>query len=165
MAWNYKREESSFRAIPEGRHRIRINSAEKVVAKTGREMIAFKFDVSGYSSMLFHNLVFLEDRPEITNRMLTQFFDAFPGIPAGDFNLSNWVGKVGACQVKHEEYNGDEVARISYFIKPEKAESLPPWKEPERAAKSGGDPAPAVKTDENGFIQAGSIGDDELPLF
>lgn len=162
MAWNFQREESNFAVIPEGRHRIRINSVEKVTAKTGREMLSFKFDVSGYTSMLFHNIVFLEDRPEITNRQITQFFDAFPGIAFGDLNLANWVGKVGACQVKHEEYNGEDRARVSYFVKPEKAENLPPWKEPERKSNNNNSPAAApVQTDENGFIKVDGNSDLE----
>lgn len=160
MAWSYNREESSFKPIPEGRHRIRINSVEKVTAKTGREMLAFKFDVSGYSSMIFHNIVFMEDRPQLTNRLLTQFFDAFPGIPDGDFNVNNWVGKVGAAQVKHEEYNGDTNARIHYFLKPDKAESLPPWIEPQRETEGSSAPARPIETDADGFMK---VEDGDLP--
>ena len=84
MAWEYKREESQFAVLPEGRYRIRIKSADKVVAKTGRDMLSFCFEVSGKSNLLFHNIVFLEDRPDITNRSLTQFFDSFKDIPEGE---------------------------------------------------------------------------------
>lgn len=154
MAWSYNREESSFTLIPEGTHRIRINSVEKVVAKTGREMLAFKFDVSGYSSMIFHNIVFMEDRPQLTNRLLTQFFDAFPGIPDGEFNLQNWIGKVGAAKVRHEEYNGDKNAKIHYFVAADKQKDLPAWVEPKRESNTSGSAASRpVETDENGFIK------------
>lgn len=142
MAWNYTREETTtFKPIPEGAHRIRIASAEKAVSKTGKDMLALQFDVSGYGSRLFHYIVFLPDRPEITNRNLTQFFDAFPGIPDGDFNITqNWIGKVGACMVKHEDYNGSPSAKVHYFLKPDKAANLPAWKEPERnESGAGGD--------------------------
>lgn len=151
MAWSFKREEQQFQIIPEGKHRIRINSVEKAISKNGRDMLSFKFDVSGYSSSLFNNIVFLEDRPEITNRILTQFFDSFKDIPEGDFNIQNWVGKVGACMVKHEEYNGKTQARLSYFIDRKQQEDLPAWKEPN-----------GVKVDTDGFVE---IDEDVEDLF
>lgn len=132
MAWEYKREESSneFQVIPEGEYRIRIKSADKAVSKSGNDMLKLTFEVSGYNSLLFHYIVFMADRPEITNRMLTQFFDSFKDIPEGEFDTSKWIGKVGACKVKHEEYNGKQSAKIHYFINANKQGSLPAWKEP-----------------------------------
>lgn len=132
--WNYTREEQVFEPIPEGAHRIRIKSADKAVSNSGNDMIAFQFEVSGYNSLLYHYIVFLDDRPEITNRMLTQFFDSFKDIKDGDFNMRNWIGKVGACVVKHDEYNGNKTAKVRYFLKAEKQGDLEPWKEPGSAA-------------------------------
>ncbi len=63
--------------------------------------------------------------------MLTQFFDSFKDIEEGDFNMANWIGKVGACVVKHEEYNGNINAKISYFLNKDKQSDLPAWVEPE----------------------------------
>ena len=128
--WQYKREEQTFEPIPEGAHRIRIKSADKAVSMNGNDMIAFQFEVSGYNSLLYHYIVFLDDKPEITNRNLTQFFDAFKDIPEGDFNMANWIGKVGACVVKHDDYNGQKSAKIRYFLKADKQGELAPWKEP-----------------------------------
>lgn len=128
MAWQFKREEQQFEVIPEGRHRIRIKSAEKATSKNGNDMLTLQFEVSGYSSVLYHYIVFLDDRPEVTNRMLTQFFDSFSGIPEGDFNMQNWVGKVGACTVKHEDYQGQTRAKIGYFIPADKQKDMPTWK-------------------------------------
>lgn len=138
MAWSYERTESekSYTLIPEGKHRIRIASADKAVSKNGNDMLTLKFDVSGYSSYVFHHIVFLDDRPEITNRMLTQFFDSFKDIPEGDFNMANWVGKVGAAKIKHEEYNGNTNAKIHWFVKADKQDELPPWQEPERESST-----------------------------
>lgn len=130
MGWEFKREEGSgFEIIPEGKHRIRIKSAQKEISKNGNDMLALQFDVSGYDSTLYHYIVFLCDRPEITNRNLTQFFDSFKDIPEGDFDTSHWIGKVGACTVKHEEYNGEKKAKLGYFIHKDKQGDLPPWKE------------------------------------
>lgn len=146
MDWNFQREESDFGGalIPEGNHRIRIKSVEKKVSKAGNDMLSFQFDVSGYPNYLFHNIVFLQDRPEITNRMLTQFFDSFKDIPSGDFTLANWVGKVGACKVKHEEYNGDDQAKVHYFLKADKQDSLPAWQEPKRQNDGTASSAPST---------------------
>lgn len=137
MDWTYKREERQFDVIPEGAHRIRIASAEKVKSQNGRDMIAFQFDVSGSTQTLYHYIVFLQDRPEITNRQLTQFFDSFKDIPDGDFNTQNWIGKVGACMVKHEEYNGQTKARVQYFISGRRQDELPAWQEGKTVTATG----------------------------
>lgn len=134
MAWNYQREESNqFEVIPEGQYRIRIKSAEQAQSKSGNDMLALQFEVSGQNSILFHYIVFLQDRPEITNRMLTQFYDSFKDIPEGNTNIASWIGKVGACKVKHDEYNGNKSAKVSYFIKADKQDDLPPWQESPKA--------------------------------
>lgn len=135
MAWSYQREESQFAVLPEGAYRIRVRSVEKAVSSTGKDMLVFQFDVSGSAKVIYYNLVFMPDRPEITNGKLTQFYDSFKDIPDGDFNLQNWVGKVGAAMIKHDEYNGEKRERISYFIKAGKQNGLPPWKEMNGAAQ------------------------------
>lgn len=137
MAWNYQREETQFEVLPEGQYRIRIKSAEKTQSKSGNDMLALQFEVSGSNSILYHYIVFLADRPEITNRMLTQFFDSFKDIPEGEFDTSKWIGKVGACKVKHDEYNGNKTAKVSYFIKAEKQGDLPAWEEPQKKSDDG----------------------------
>ena len=143
MPWNYSREESSgFELIPEGKHRIRIKAADKAVSKNGNDMLVLQFEVNGYNSLLYHYIVFMEDKPEITNRMLTQFFDSFKDIPEGDFNTANWVGKVGACVVKHEEYNGDKSAKVKYFIHKDKQGDLPLWGNNESSDDAGSNTPP-----------------------
>lgn len=132
MAWNYQREEQQFEVVPIGKHRIRIKDAEKAVSQNGRDMIVLQFEVSGMTNILYHYIVFLDDRPEITNRNLTNFFDGFKDIRDGDFNMKHWIGKVGACEVKHDEQG---YAKVRYFIKASKQDDLPPWKE---AGKDGG---------------------------
>ena len=92
-------------------------------------MLVFQFDVSGSSKVIYHYITFLPNNPSVTNGQLTQFFDSFKDIQDGDFNFINWIGKVGACKIKHEEYNGEKRERISYFIKADKQKDLPPWQE------------------------------------
>lgn len=147
MAWEYQREEQKYEVLPVGDYRIRVKSAELVQSNSGRDMISLQFDVSGFPGTLYHYIVFLEDRPEITNRNLTQFFDSFPGIKEGDLkNLSSWTGKIGACIVKHDEYNGKVSAKVARFIPASKQDTLPPWKEV-GTTKSG------AKVDKDGFIE------------
>lgn len=147
MPWNFKREESSGFStnIPEGKHRVRIKKAEKGVSKGGNDMLILELEVNGYpNESVFNYITFLDDRPEITNRMLTQFFDSFAGIPEGDFNMNNWVGKVGACTIKQEEYNGNINAKVGYFIAAGKYDDLPAWKDAGAGAGAGAtDFAPA----------------------
>ena len=128
MPWKFERNESSgFEVIPEGKYRVRIKSAEKAVSRNGNDMLVIQLEVNGYTSTIYHYIVFMEDRPEITNRMLTQFFDSFKDIPEGDFNTANWIGKVGACTIKHEEYQGEPRAKLGYFIHKDKQGDLPLW--------------------------------------
>lgn len=130
MPWNYQREESrDFAQVPEGKHRIRIKSVEAAKSKSGNDMLAMQFEVSGINLILYHYITFLSDRPEITNRMLTQFFDSFKDIKDGDFKFANWIGKVGACMVTKDK-NDPERTRLSYFISADKQADLPAWKEP-----------------------------------
>lgn len=123
MAWQFKREEVEFEELPEGRYRVMIVGAEMAVSKSGNDMLVIKLLVSGTKKNLWNYITFLDDRPEITNRMLTQFFDSF-GIEDGDFNLAGYVGKLGGCQVKHDDQGR---AKVQYFLSKKQQESLPAW--------------------------------------
>lgn len=145
--WDYKRTENTFDKIPEGIHRVRIREVEKAQSAAGNDMLVLVYDVSGTNSRLWDRIVFLKDRPEITNRNLTQFFDSFADIPEGNFNINSWVGKVGAVDVFH---NGDYVNVKKYIPKSAQAE-LPPWKE-------AGDNS--VNMNDYGFTEV----DDDFPF-
>ena len=153
MAWSYKREEREFPLVPEGDCRIRIKSADKAISKNGNDMLALQFEVSGSNQILYHYIVFMDDRPELTNRLLTQFFDSFPGIPEGDFNMNNWIGKVGACQVKHDD---DGRAKLHYFLSGKQADAVAPWKEPPNSMGA----SKPVKTDADGYVSVDDSEDD-----
>lgn len=160
MAWNFQREESSgFESrIPEGTHRIRIKAAEKAVSSKGNDMLTLQFDVSGYNETLYHYITFMQDNPSMTNRLLTAFFDSFKDIKEGDFNMQNWIGKVGACKVKHEDYNGNAKSKVGYFIHADKQSDLPAWVEP-----TGSKSAPAA-TDGDEFMKLPDNVDEEVPF-
>ena len=151
MAWNYERTEGTeFEKIPEGNHRVRIREAEKTISRNGNEMLRIVFDVSGTNSRLWHNIVFQPDRPEITNRRLTEFFESFKDIPEGNFNFMEWIGKTGAVKVVH---NGEYV-NVDRCIPFAKQKDLPAWKDAEGHASTEGGTM-------NGFTE---IDDDSLPF-
>ena len=137
--WNFSAadyEETSFKPIPVGDHRVRIASAEEQTSNAGRQMIKLVLNVSGYGSTIWHFIVLMADNQKLTNQKLGEFWNSF-GIPQGNFNLQSWVGKVGAAKVKHEDYNGEPNAKIAYFIKKDKQDKLPAWQEPNNANASG----------------------------
>lgn len=139
--WNFNADdykESGFALIPVDDHRVRIRDAEEKTSSNGNDMIVLTLDVSGYASSLWFYLVFVQSNPQMVNQRLGSIFDSF-GITPGDMNLENWKGKVGACRVKHEKYNGETQAKVSYFISKEKQEQMPPWSEaPGKASVTGG---------------------------
>ena len=150
--WNFNAadyEEQSYKPIPIGDHRVRIASAEEQVSESGKQMIKLVLEVSGYSSTIWHFVVFLPDNTKLTNQKLGELWNSF-GIHQGNFNLNSWVGKVGAAKVKHEDYKGEPTAKIAYFINRDRQEKLPAWQEPN---KSNG-----------GFEEIPTPTDDDLPF-
>ncbi len=129
--WNFNAadyEESSFAPIPAGDHRVRIAKVEEKTSRTGNAMLEIVLDVSGYNSSLWYYLVFMNDNPKMTNQKLGQIFDSF-GIQPGNMNTASWVGKVGGARIKHELYNGENTAKVNYFLSREKVDKLPAWQE------------------------------------
>lgn len=130
-------EEQSFKPIPAGDHRVRITAAEEQESKhTMKQMIKLELAVSGYSSTIWHYIVFMPENQKLTNQKLGELFESF-GIQPGNFNLREWVGKVGAAKVKHEDYNGSPTAKIAYFLNKEKQDKLPAWQEPGNRTMTG----------------------------
>ena len=130
--WNFDAKdytEKAFKPIPVGDHRVRIASAEEQTSSAGNQMIKLVLDVSGYNSTIWHFIVFMPDKKELTNQKLGELWNSF-GIPQGNFNLNSWVGKVGAAKVKHEDRNGEPSAKIAYFISKDRQDKLPAWQDP-----------------------------------
>ena len=114
MEWTFKRAEKEFEELPVGKYRLKVKSAENAVSKSGNDMIVLQFNVSGSKKILWHYIVCLKDRPEITNRNLTNLFNSFGFEPGKEnLNIKSWVGLACACQTKIDE---DGYAKISYFL-------------------------------------------------
>jgi hypothetical protein len=141
-------EEQSFKPIPVGDHRVRIASAEEQISNSGRQMIKLVLNVSGHNATIWHYIVFMPENQKLTNQKLGELWNSF-GIPQGNFNLQQWVGKVGAAKVKHETYNNEPNAKIAYFIGKDRQDKLPAWQEPNNASVSGGFDEVPMPTDED----------------
>ena len=152
--WNFDHsmyEEQDFAIIPVGDHRVRISDVEEKVSKNGNEMYEMTFEVSGHSSRLWYYLVLDRNDPKRTNQRIGEFFNSF-GIT--DTHLGSgkqWIGKVGAVRVKHEEYGGSMSAKVAFVVSRKNQDKLPP-------AKFSGGAAPAA-----GF-QAANVNPADLPF-
>lgn len=130
-------EEQDFSIIPAGDHRVRIADVEEKVSKSGNEMYEITFEVSGHSSKLWFYLVLDKSDPKKTNQRIGDFFNSF-GITAHALGTGKqWVGKVGAVRVKHEEYNGNMSAKVAFVLNRKNQEKLPPAKFSSTAATPG----------------------------
>lgn len=138
--WQYKREEkAAFAKIPAGDHRVRIEDAEMTTSKAGNDMIKLTIAVSGMNRTLWDYIVFMDDKPEITNGKFTAIYDAF-NMEEGESDLSKWIGAVGAARTKIDE---NEFEKVAYYIAKRRAGNLPAWVEPTGgAAKRIRDDAP-----------------------
>ena len=156
MAWTFnpnEYEEQSFQLIPTGDHRVRINDVVFKKSKKGSDMYEITLDVSGYGSKLWHYLVLDPSDTKKTNQRIGSFFDSF-GIT--DYNMANyprWKGKIGAVRVVHEEYNGEQQAKVRFCLSRKNQDKLPAWN-----GNSGTVVAPA-----NDFAPV-EVDDDELPF-
>jgi hypothetical protein len=117
--WNdYQREEAP--RIEAGDYRVEIVEAEESISKSsGNPMIVVTVKPNGGNIKIKHFIV----KNNYFNRNMTEFFDSF-NIEEGDFNFLTWVGAVGAAKLKEDEQG---YLKVAYFIKKEKAQSLPEW--------------------------------------
>lgn len=139
--WNYDESqysENNFQLIPEGDHRCRIEEVTEKTFRSGKSGLEMTLSISGYNSKVWFYLVLDPMNPERTNQSIGSVFSSFE---IADHNLqhyASWVGKVGACRIKHEEYNGEKSAKVRFFLgaNDSKRKNLPPWKEPEGSKAS-----------------------------
>lgn len=137
-------DENSFSPIPVGDHRVRIADVVEKTFKSGNSGYEITLDVSGYGSKLWYYLVLDPNDTKKTNQRLGSFFDSF-GIT--DYNMThyqNWKGKIGAVRVVHEEYNGEQQAKVRFCLAKKNQDKLPAWKESGNGAPATQNFAPVV---------------------
>lgn len=142
-------EEQDFSIIPAGDHRVRIADVEEKVSKSGNEMYEITFEVSGHNSKLWFYLVLDQSDPKKTNQRIGDFFNSFGITTHALGSGKQWIGKVGAVRVKHEEYNGNMSAKVAFVLNRKNQEKLPP------AQFSGTAVAPTPMA---------AVSDEELPF-
>lgn len=144
-----------FSIIPVGDHRVRIEDVISKQSKSGRDMFEITLAVSGHSSRLWYYLVLDPADPKKTNQRIGDFFNSF-GIT--DYNMANyprWKGKVGAVRVVHEEYNGEQQAKVRFCLNRKNQDKLPPAKFNTEATAT---------TATAGSFTPVDVSDDELPF-
>ena len=143
--WDYTRDESRPE-VKTGVQRCVIVGAEEAVSKTsGKPMIVVTVKPSGSNAKVKCYIV----KNERFNAQMTHFFDAFPQIPDGNFELFTWVGSLGAANFGTDE-NG--YLKVKWWVSPDKAANLPEFE---------GDRPPKQ---ELGSIKDEDTEDDELPF-
>lgn len=135
--WNYdpsQYSEKNFEIIPVGDYRVRIADVVEKTFKSGNQGYEITLDVNGYNGKLWFYLVLDPSNPQQTNQRIGDFFNSFgitnPAMGTG----KQWIGSVGAVRVKHEEYNGENSAKVAYCIARSRQDKLPAWKNPSGAA-------------------------------
>lgn len=144
--WTYEREKGT--RLSPGDYRVSIVDVQDTISKSsGNPMIVVTVQPNGSGIKIQNYIV----KNEYFNRNMTQFFDAFPQIEEGDFNLLGWVGCVGAARLKEDE-NG--YLKVAWFLDARRAEKLPPWQ--------GELPERQTVTEIEGFTEI--TDDSELPF-
>lgn len=153
--WNFNSDdytENTFQCVPAGDYRVRIANAEETTSKNLNDMVKLTLEVSGHASLVFYYLVFMPDNAKMTNQKLGAIFNSF-GIAIGDMNVRNWIGKVGAARIKNELYNGEQTAKVHFFIEKGKQDRLPAWQE-----------APGKRSATNNGAAFVPVSDEDLPF-
>ena len=117
--WNYV-EDTTRPEIKTGVQRCVIVGAEEAVSKTsGKPMIVVTVKPSGSNAKVKEYFV---SGTESFNRKMTDFYNAFPQIPKGNFEFFTWVGSLGAANFGTDE-NG--YLKVKWWVSPDKAANLP----------------------------------------
>lgn len=121
-------EERSFELIPPGDYRVQIADVVEKTFKSGNQGYEITLNVNGYNSKLWYYLTLDKSNPSRTNQSLGDFFNSF-GITNYSLGTGKqWIGCAGAVRVKHEQFNGENQAKVAYCLAKDRQEKLPAWK-------------------------------------
>ena len=120
--------EKNFEIIPVGDYRARIEDVVERTFNSGNEGYEITLAINGYNSKMWFYLVLDASNPAQTNQRLGDFFDSFAITNYSTGSGKQWIGSVGAVRVKHEQYKGENRAKIAYVIAKNRQDKLPAWK-------------------------------------
>ncbi|MDR1979558.1 MAG: hypothetical protein LBQ42_12560 [Synergistaceae bacterium] len=127
IPWDYDdsqySKDDTFPLVPEGEYPVKILEVKYQESQTKKDMYVLKVKLLDLSGILFYYLVFDPENSGMTHQNLGRIYDSFD-IPKGEMDGNQWVGKVGAAKVEHEEYKGKPQARIARFLTRERQEEL-----------------------------------------
>lgn len=142
--------EKNFEIIPVGDYRARVSDVVEKTFNSGNQGYEITLDINGYNSKVWLLLVLDASNPAQTNQRIGDFFNSF-GITSHAMGTGKqWIGAVGAVRIKHEQYNGENRAKVAYCIAKNRQDKLPAWQ------NNGAQTAPS------GFEELAS--DAELPF-
>ena len=121
-------QEQNFALIPVGDHRVRIEDVVERQFKSGNVGFEITLAVNGYNSKLWFYLVLDKNDPKKTTQRIGDFFNSFGIADHSMGSGKQWIGKVGAVRVVHEEYNGNTQAKVAYVLNRKNQDKLEPWK-------------------------------------
>ena len=137
-------DENSFSPIPVGDHRVRVADVVEKTFSSGNSGYEITLDVSGYGSKLWYYLVLDPNDTKKTNQRIGSFFDSFGITNYNMASYQSWRGKIGAVRVVHEEYNGNQQAKVRFCLSKKNQDKLPAWKESGNGAPATANFAPVV---------------------
>ena len=126
--WTYdatQYEAKEFSIIPTGDHRVRINEVVEKTFNSGNSGFEITLDVSGHGGKLWFYLVLDANDVKKTNQRIGDFFESFGITDPALAHYRAWIGKVGGVRVKHEEYNGNQSAKVAFCLNKRNQEKLP----------------------------------------
>lgn len=119
--------EKNFEIIPVGDYRARVSDVVERTFNSGNQGYEITLDINGYNSKVWLLLVLDASNPAQTNQRIGDFFNSF-GITSHAMGTGRqWVGAVGAVRIKHEQYNGENRAKVAYCIAKNRQDKLPAW--------------------------------------
>lgn len=120
-------EEKNFTIIPVGDYRARVADVVEKTFSSGNQGYEITLDINGHNSKVWMYLVLDARNPQQTNQRIGDFFNSFgitnPAMGTG----KQWIGAVGAVRIKHEEYQGNNTAKVAYVIAKNRQDKLPAW--------------------------------------
>lgn len=128
--WTYdpsQYQEKHFELIPAGDYRARIEDVTEKTFKSGNAGYEITLAINGYNSKMWYYLVLDPSNVAQTNQRIGDFFNSF-GITSPAMGTGKqWIGKVGAVRIKHEEYKGEMQAKVSYCLARSRQDKLAQW--------------------------------------